>query len=43
LIRAAETKEIAGRFVDPEEIAHAAAAVAGAAWLPEKTQKWRKR
>ena len=35
LIQAAKTKDIAGAFFDPAELAHAAAALAGAAWLPQ--------
>jgi hypothetical protein len=33
LIKAAGSKGIAGKFVDPAEIAQAASAIAGAAWL----------
>jgi len=33
LVRAAESNGIAGAFVDPAELAHAAAAIAGTAWL----------
>ncbi|GHV95572.1 bifunctional NAD(P)H-hydrate repair enzyme [Spirochaetia bacterium] len=33
LIEAARSKEIAGRFIDPAELACAAAAIAGRAWL----------
>jgi NAD(P)H-hydrate epimerase len=34
LILAGRSAELAGRFVDPKEIADAAASLAGAAWLP---------
>jgi NAD(P)H-hydrate epimerase len=34
LVRAGESESIAGRFIDPGELAHAAASIAGAAWLP---------
>jgi len=34
LIQAAKAKDIAGTFFDPAELAKAAAAIAGAAWLP---------
>ncbi|MCL2270810.1 MAG: hypothetical protein FWC24_05645, partial [Treponema sp.] len=34
LIQAAETEGIKGAFVDPSELARAASAIAGAAWLP---------
>ena len=33
LIQSAQSKDIAGRFIDPAELAHAASAIAGAAWL----------
>jgi len=35
LIQAAKAKDIAGAFFDPAELAQAAAALAGAAWLPQ--------
>jgi NAD(P)H-hydrate epimerase len=35
LVRAGESKSIAGRFIDPGELAYAAASIAGEAWLPE--------
>jgi NAD(P)H-hydrate epimerase len=35
LIEAARSKEIAGRFIDPAELAYTAAAIAGRAWLPD--------
>jgi NAD(P)H-hydrate repair Nnr-like enzyme with NAD(P)H-hydrate dehydratase domain len=35
LVQAAKTKDIAGTFFDPAELATAAAALAGAAWLPQ--------
>jgi NAD(P)H-hydrate epimerase len=35
LIRAGQSPELAGRFVDPEEVADKAASLAGAAWLPD--------
>jgi len=35
LVEAAKTKDIAGAFFDPAELAQAAAALAGAAWLPQ--------
>ena len=35
LVQAAKTKNIAGTFFDPAELAQAAAALAGAAWLPQ--------
>jgi NAD(P)H-hydrate epimerase len=34
LVRAARSPEIQGRFVDPVALAHAAAVIAGRAWLP---------
>jgi NAD(P)H-hydrate epimerase len=34
LIKASKSKEVSGRFVDPEAIARAAAVIAGKAWLP---------
>jgi NAD(P)H-hydrate epimerase len=34
LIRAAQSPDLAGRFADPLELAHRAASLAGAAWLP---------
>jgi NAD(P)H-hydrate epimerase len=34
LVRAGESESIAGRFIDPGELAHAAESIAGAAWLP---------
>jgi NAD(P)H-hydrate epimerase len=37
LIQAAKSESIAGRFIDPSELAGAAAAIAGAAWLPGGT------
>jgi len=37
LIQAAKTKDIAGTFFDPGELATAAAVIAGAAWLPPYT------
>jgi len=36
LVEAARTKDIAGAFFDPAELAQAAAALAGAAWLPQE-------
>jgi NAD(P)H-hydrate epimerase len=36
LVRAAESENVAGSFVDPEELAHAAASIAGAAWLEDR-------
>ena len=39
LIKAAKTKKVSGRFVDPEKIARAAAVIAGKAWLPESADK----
>jgi NAD(P)H-hydrate epimerase len=36
LIRAGLSPELAGRFVDPKEIADAAASLAGSVWLPPK-------
>jgi NAD(P)H-hydrate epimerase len=35
LIRAGQSPELAGRFVDPKEVADKAASLAGAAWLPD--------
>jgi NAD(P)H-hydrate epimerase len=37
LIRASESETVAGKFIDPAELAKAASAVAGTAWLPELT------
>jgi NAD(P)H-hydrate epimerase len=34
LVKAAKSESVTGKFVDPEEIACAATAIAGAAWLP---------
>jgi NAD(P)H-hydrate epimerase len=34
LIQAAESETVVGRFIDPADLAKAAAAVAGSAWLP---------
>jgi NAD(P)H-hydrate epimerase len=36
LVQAAKTADIAGTFFDPAELATAAAALAGAAWLPQR-------
>jgi NAD(P)H-hydrate epimerase len=36
LIRAAESESVAGKFIDPAELAKAASAVAGTAWLLKK-------
>jgi NAD(P)H-hydrate epimerase len=38
LIRAGQSPELAGRFVDPKEVADKAASLAGAAWLPSVKQ-----
>jgi NAD(P)H-hydrate epimerase len=38
LIRAAQSKGVAGTFADPAEFARAASAIAGSAWLPERTR-----
>ncbi|MDR0456407.1 MAG: bifunctional ADP-dependent NAD(P)H-hydrate dehydratase/NAD(P)H-hydrate epimerase [Treponema sp.] len=37
LVRAAQSKNIAGAFFDPAELAAAAAVIAGAAWLPVRS------
>jgi NAD(P)H-hydrate epimerase len=39
LARTAESKGIAGRFTDPAELAHAAAGLAGSAWLGRSNEK----
>ena len=36
LIQAANSERIAGKFIDPAELAGAAAAIAGSAWLPKR-------